>query len=196
MAPRTDTRKKILNITERMLMRRGYHAFSYQHIAAELAIKPAAVHYHFRTKPALVIAAIERYGRKFDAWERTVAEADAASRLLAYVDVGRQVVAMERVCALGMLTAQLQTVPDDVQDVASSIQRRVLRFYVDAFEEGRRSGTITFTGSAAAAGAAMSCAIIGAQQLARAFGPAVYDDVMAHHTSLLGLQWPAPELAP
>ena len=193
MAPRTDTRKKILNIAERMLMQRGYHAFSYQHIAAELSIKPAAVHYHFRTKSDLILATIDRYGRRFDAWEETVTDADPSARLLAYVEVGQQMVAWGRVCALGMLNTQFETLPEPVRQRAATIQRRVLAFYTRALEEGRAAGEMQFSGSAEDTGAAISCALIGAQQLARAFGPAAYDTVMQQQTSLLGLSWPATE---
>lgn len=194
--PRTDTRKKILEITERMLMQRGYHAFSYHHIAEELQIKPAAVHYHFRTKPLLVIATIERYVWKFDVWAETVADAGPAQRLLAYVDVGRQVVAWERVCALGMLNTQLAAVPSEVRDAAVAAQERILGFYVASLEAARDAGELAFDGPAADAAAAISCALFGAQQLSRAFGPAVYDRVMSQQMRTLGLEWPAPGASP
>ena len=177
-------------------MRRGYHAFSYQHIAAELSIKPAAVHYHFRTKADLILATIERYGRRFDDWEETVTDAGPSARLLAYVEVGQQMVVLGRVCALGMLNTQFETVPEPVQHLASTIQRRVLAFYSRALEEGRAAGEMRFEGSAEDTGAAISCALIGAQQLARAFGPTAYDTVMQQQTSQLGLSWPATESRP
>jgi hypothetical protein len=37
-----DTRTRILDLAENLLLERGFNAFSYQHIARELSVKPGA----------------------------------------------------------------------------------------------------------------------------------------------------------
>ena len=55
-----DTRTSILNLAEKLIRTRGYHAFSYQDISKPLKIKNAAVHYHFPAKADLGLAVIQR----------------------------------------------------------------------------------------------------------------------------------------
>ena len=48
-----NTRGAILDAAEELLQRRGYNAFSYHHIAVQLGIRNAAIHYHFPAKEDL-----------------------------------------------------------------------------------------------------------------------------------------------
>ncbi len=179
MGTRTDTRARILDIAERHLMQVGYAGFSFHDIAAELGVKTPAVHWHFRTKSDLVLAVITAYGAKFDAWEASVASLSAAARVDAYLDVGRFVVEHGRACALGMLAAQFHTVPAEVGEAALAVQRRILAFYATNLEAARTSRDLAFQGDAADKAVEVGCAVVGAQQLARALGPAAYDRVAA-----------------
>jgi TetR/AcrR family transcriptional repressor of nem operon len=113
--PRSQTSKKILNIAERNIMRSGYSAWSYHHIARELELKPAAIHYHYRTKSELVVAVVERYGCRFDAWARSVTGFEPAEQLAAYFEVGRHFVDRELVCTLVMLNTHREAIPAEVR---------------------------------------------------------------------------------
>lgn len=193
MVKRTNTRRRILDIAERLLMQRGYHAFSYQHIAAELGVKPAAIHYHFRTKPDLVVAAIERYGERFDAWAASVAGRSPRERLLGYFAIGRMVVADDRICALGMLNTQFATIPAEVQQITVAVQGRILAFYTETLAAGRALGELDFPGEPRDKSAEIGSTLVGAQQLARAHGAHVYDRVMGQQARALGMsdEWSA-----
>ena len=175
---RTDTRRRILELAERMVMQRGYHAFSFRHIAEALGVKSAAIHFHFRTKPLLVVAVLERYGAKFDTWTASVAAEPSPARLRSYFDVGRRVVADQRVCALGMINNELQTVPPEVREAVVAVQERVLAFYVATLEEGRQTGELAFEGPSSDKAMEIACALVGAQGLSRALGPAAYERVV------------------
>jgi len=63
-----NTKRKILDLTEALLQDKGFNGFSYAHIAAELGVKNAAIHYHFPTKEALGCAVIQRYRDRFQLW--------------------------------------------------------------------------------------------------------------------------------
>ena len=56
-----DNRSKILNAAQHMLQTRGFNAFSYRDLAAEVNIKSSSVHYHFPTKEDLAVALLEKY---------------------------------------------------------------------------------------------------------------------------------------
>ena len=188
--PRTGTSTAIVEIAERLLMQRGYHAFSYQHIADELAVRPPAVHYHFRTKEELVVAVVKRYGARFARWEASIGHLSAADRLVAYFDIGRHAVADQRVCALAMINAQFASVPTQVQAVAIAVQERVIAFYVRALNEGRAAGQLAFTGDTTDKATEIACALVGAQQMSRGLGPIAYERVIRHLAESVGVPMP------
>ena len=57
----TNTKRVILDLAESLLQEKGFNGFSYAHIATELGVKNAAIHYHFPTKEALMEALAEPY---------------------------------------------------------------------------------------------------------------------------------------
>ncbi|HMV69589.1 MAG TPA: TetR/AcrR family transcriptional regulator [Myxococcota bacterium] len=193
MTSRSGTRDRILAIADRHLMRHGYHAFSFADIASEIGVKTAAVHYHFPTKPDLVITVIQAYARRFEAWSASVAAAPAADRLCGYFEIGRLVAADGRVCPLSMITAQQDAVPAEVVAEVKRLQAPILAFYASSLEEARVAGQVQFLGRAEDEALLVACALVGAQLLARVFGPDAYLKVMRQQARTLGLpeRWPA-----
>ena len=55
-----DTRQRILDVAEQLLLERGYAGFSYQDIADAVGIRKASIHHHFPAKEDLGRAIIER----------------------------------------------------------------------------------------------------------------------------------------
>src|SRR3954466_13792496 len=56
----SDTRERILDTAERLFAERGFGATSLRSIIASAEVNLAAVHYHFRSKEALLEAVIVR----------------------------------------------------------------------------------------------------------------------------------------
>jgi TetR/AcrR family transcriptional repressor of nem operon len=185
--PRTDTRERILDIAERRMMREGYLALTFHDVAEELGVQTPAIHYHFRSKADLGEAVVVRYGAKFDAWAEAVTPLRPAARLEAYLDVGRQVVASGRTCALGLINAQLGALPEAIGAAAIAVQTRVLSFYTDNLAAARAAGDVHFTGDPADKAAQVAVTLVGAQQMSRAFGPTTYDRVVSQLRADLGL---------
>jgi TetR/AcrR family transcriptional repressor of nem operon len=57
-----------MDLAESFLQDKGFNGFSYAHIAAELGVKNAAIHYHFPSKEELICAVIQRYRDRFQLW--------------------------------------------------------------------------------------------------------------------------------
>ncbi len=108
---------EILDVAERLVQTRGFNAFSYADIAAELGISKPALHYHYPSKEALGDALIARYSERFfgalDAIHAT--EQDAGARLAGYVALYRGVLSANRMCLCGMLAAEYQTLPSGMR---------------------------------------------------------------------------------
>ncbi len=179
-----DTRTAILDAAERLVQQRGYNGFSYADVAAELDLTKAGLHYHFAGKSELGVALMSRYAHRFG---EALAEIDAGDRpapekLDAYAGLYANVLSDERMCLCGMLAAEYGTLPVPMQTV-------VLRFFDDnerwlegVLEAGRRSGTISITGSARDAARLIVSALEGAMLVARP-----YADVERFRTASRGL---------
>ncbi len=195
---RSDTRARALALTEWQLMRHGYHGFSFRDIAAALSVKPSAVHYHFPTKPDLVVTAVERYGRRFGGWVEAVAHLSPADQLLAYIALGHLVVMDGRTCALGMLQSEAATLPAPVLFAANAVFGDFVGFYTTRLGAARAMGEARFHGPPEVAAEVLGCTLIGAQHLSRSRGPEAYVRVMRLQAAQLGLcgPWPTPPLPP
>src|ERR1039457_6371309 len=143
---KTDTATQILDAAEQLVQVRGFNAFSYADVAAELKITKAALHYHFASKSELGEALVNRYAARFaEALAATESQFDdAPSQLTAYVGLYRSVLREKRMCLCGMLAADYQTLPGPMQDA-------VVQFFDDnevwltrVLTRGRDTGTLAF----------------------------------------------------
>ncbi|WP_051229321.1 TetR/AcrR family transcriptional regulator [Paludibacterium yongneupense] len=166
--PRGDTRKRILDIAETLLLTRGFNGFSYQAISGELGVKNAAIHYHFPHKTDLGIELIQRYRRRFRRFTEAQADLDAASRLDAYFELTDSYYRRHRqVCPSGILSTEFHTLPCAMQDEAALFIEEMRAWSVAIARQGRDGGVFHYAGSAEAMGAVMFSALQGGLQLAR-----------------------------
>lgn len=134
----------ILDVAERLVQTRGFNAVSYGDVAAELGITRPALHYHYAGKAELGAALVERYSARFT---RALAALDASgvppvAKLEGYVNLYAQVLAQDRMCLCGMLAAEFETLP-------ANMQGALLRFFdhnetwlSGVIATGRRDGTL------------------------------------------------------
>jgi TetR/AcrR family transcriptional repressor of nem operon len=167
-----DTAQRILDIAERLVQVRGYNAFSYAHIAAELGITKASLHYHFSGKAELGQALIARYAQRFAlALEEIDSKATPApAKLAAYAGLYADALRGQRMCLCGMLAAEYQTLPEQ-------IRKAVVAFFDDneiwlerVLEQGRTDDTLKFDGSARETARMIISGLEGAMLVARPYG--------------------------
>ena len=106
-------RDRILDVAELLVQRRGFNGFSYAHIAAELGITKASLHYHFAGKAELGEALIAPLRRPLRGGARRIDAdgADAPRQLTAYADSTPASCDGQRMCLCGMLAAEYETLP-------------------------------------------------------------------------------------
>ncbi|MBF6456726.1 TetR/AcrR family transcriptional regulator [Nocardia cyriacigeorgica] len=81
----TDTRERLLAAAERLLLESGYERVSIRAVCAAAEVNPAAVHYHFGSKQALVAALLQ--SRLGPLWEASLDDlADRAATVAECVD--------------------------------------------------------------------------------------------------------------
>jgi len=165
-----DTRTRILDLAESLLLARGYNAFSYQHIARELGIKPAAIHYHYPSKDDLGTAIVSRQLRRLRKWRDLPRVTDLRpdqqlEALFAVYDTHlKQNI---RVCLFGALAADFQTLPAPMQQELRTFNRELMEWVAEVLAAGRATSTIRFVGSPAAKSAQLLTTLAGALQSAR-----------------------------
>ncbi len=185
-----DTKTQILDLAERLLLDRGFNAFSYANIASALNIKNAAVHYHFPTKAELGVAIIRRTRDRFTGWtqsQRTIAKSPSEKlesffrQYLKFLEAGQQV------CLGGALQTDFKTLPAEMQAETKKFSAEFLVWMEGVLEEGRERKVFSFPGEARDQAILVLASLQGALQMTRAAGPSCLHLAMAQIRRLLGL---------
>ncbi|NKF24480.1 TetR/AcrR family transcriptional regulator [Solimonas marina] len=180
---RPDTREEILRCAEVLLLQRGFNGFSYQHIAVQLGIRTAAVHYYFATKDDLGVALVHRYRDSFQQWVRALPiDLSGWQRLHAYfrtytehLDAGDS----GRLCPGGAFGADFGVLSDQVRLEARTLMRETYAWLVLTLEEGRRDRSLRFDGDAYDKAVVVGAALQGGLQIARLAGAHRFQQLLA-----------------
>ncbi|GAA4049275.1 TetR/AcrR family transcriptional regulator [Hymenobacter glaciei] len=165
-----DTRTRILDLAEVLLLERGYNAFSYHHLARELGIKPAAIHYHYPSKDDLGTALVTRQLRRLRKWRGLprVTGLGPAQQLDALLAVYENHLGHDRrVCLFGALAADFRTLPEAMQAELRVFNHELTEWLAEVLSAGRATDAFRFVGSPAAKALQLLTTLAGALQVAR-----------------------------
>lgn len=142
------TPTRILDAAERIVQARGFNAFSYGDVAAELSITTAALHYHYPRKTELGTALVTRYSARFASRLKALDEANssAKSRLNGYVGIYAEALAQGRMCLCGVLAAEYLTLSADMQAAIRDFFEQSEMWVSRVLEQGKAEGSVEFTG--------------------------------------------------
>ena len=178
-----DTSIHILDVAERLVQTRGFNAFSYADVAAELTITTAALHYHFAGKAELGEALLVRYANRFNDALATIEarSVDAPAKLDEYVDLYLGVLREHRMCLCGMLAAEYETLPTSMQSVVVRFFDDNERWLARVLLQGSNEGTIAFTGPPYETARMIVSGFEGAMLVARTFADITRFQSAAEH---------------
>jgi TetR/AcrR family transcriptional regulator, transcriptional repressor for nem operon len=182
--PPTTTSQRILDVAERLVQSRGYNGFSYAHIAGELDVTKASLHYHFAGKAELGEALIERYSARFaDALEGIDHTTDdAEAKLHAYASLYADVLRGDRMCLCGMLAGEYQTLPQPMRNSVIRFFDHNVAWLAGVLAGGQADGTLAFAGSPQVTAQTFLAALQGAMLVARPYGDLKRFQAAAEHT--------------
>ncbi len=132
-----DTKTKILDYAEGMTQTRGFNGFSYLDVAAEIGIKTASIHYHFKHKDDLAVALVERIRVTHASGFREI-EASTTSpkkRLESLIEYFQGSVREGKFCLCGMMAAELQSVSPRVSTLVDAYFKDVQTWLARQFKE-------------------------------------------------------------
>lgn len=108
-----ETRDQILDLAERAIRLRGYHAVSFRDIADEMGIKSASIHYHFRHKEDLGAAMVERYAKRVHDFVGDAGDLNWPDAVARFGAVYKRALHDEDLqCLCGMLAAESAGLPE------------------------------------------------------------------------------------
>jgi TetR/AcrR family transcriptional regulator, transcriptional repressor for nem operon len=180
----TNTKRAILDLAETLLQDKGFNGFSYTHIANELGVKNAAIHYHFPTKEDLGCAIVQRYRDRFQLWVNNARVKDLSpqEKLDWFFDIYANMRADHgKVCIAGALETEFNSIPDALRQQTESLTGELLTWLVSTLEEGREAGVFQFKGQPADKAALILSSVQGALQMARALGTDKFYAVVTQH---------------
>ncbi len=184
MSEPSNTRRQILDLGEALLQNVGYNGFSYAHIATELGVKNAAVHYHFPSKEELGCAIVKRYQDRFQLWVNNarVKDLPLVEKLDWFFGIYTNYRADNgKVCIAGTLETEFNAIPDSLRVETKALTMDMLTWLEATLTEGRTAGVFAFKGNPADKAALILSSLQGALQIARAMGTEKFHAVVQQH---------------
>lgn len=169
---KSPTQDRLLDAAELLCRTQGYNAFSFRHLAEEVGIRTASIHYHFPTKADLGKALVVRYRQRFESALAEVErrEKSAMGRLEGLVGILKgSLKDRNQMCLCGILAAEASTLPASVRDEMRRFFREMENWIATVLESGRKAKQLHFSGDPAQAATALAGALEGLMMSARAF---------------------------
>jgi len=179
-----NSKRTIMNMAEALLQDKGFNGFSYAHIATELGVKNAAIHYHFPSKEDLGRAVVKRYRDRFQLWinNARVKDLSPEKKLDWFFSIYTDMRADKgKVCLVGSMEAEFNSIPEGLQAEVEGLHKELLTWLEATLSEGRQAGVFNFNGEPAGKAALILSSVQGALQMARALGTKKFRDVVEQH---------------
>lgn len=130
-------KERIIEEANKLLVEKGYNAFSYKNITEKIDIKTSSIHYHFPTKSDLGIAIIHKHQ---EAFEHTILKTnektpiEKINKLFLYY---KRLVAEEKVCIVGALTSDINTLDEPLRKELLIFTDKIIQWTNSILEDGQ-----------------------------------------------------------
>ncbi len=184
MVRNSNTKRMIMDLAESFIQEKGFNGFSYAHIAKELNVKNAAIHYHFPSKETLVAAVMQRYSDRFKLWinNSRVKDLSPEEKLDWFFNIYTNTRADNgKVCLGGSLETEFNSLPDSVREQTQALTRELLSWLGATLQEGRDAGVFHFSGEPADKATLILSSLQGGLQMARALGTGRFRAIVQQH---------------
>lgn len=164
-----STRDHILDVAQALAQQRGFNAFSYKDVAAQVGIRAPSIHYYFPSKDDLGVALVERYREQFNQLRATIdRQSSIRTRLKKYAALFRATSAdAGKMCLCGMLAAEFGALPKAMQVGVSGFFSDNEAWLAEVLELGRSRGELQFSDSSTERAESIFSVLEGAMLSAR-----------------------------
>lgn len=139
-----STKEALLSAAEQLIRGRGYSAFSYADLAQTVGIRKASIHHHFPAKSDLGAALVGLYRDRFAELLSKIdrEEDDAMAKLSRYAAIYELSVRQGMLCLCGMLSTEMNVLPDDIRDGVKQFLSEQLRWLAVTVKAGAKNDQI------------------------------------------------------
>ena len=144
----SQTRGKILELGEDLIVTKGYNAFSYHDISKELGIKNAAVHYYFPAKENLGTSIVKNNILRFEEMvdNMKTKNFNEVDQLEAFFKVYAKTNRDEKICLIGSLSPDFNTLSEMTQHELKKMLNIIVNWLSGILKSGRKKGLFKFDG--------------------------------------------------
>jgi TetR/AcrR family transcriptional regulator, transcriptional repressor for nem operon len=136
-----NTKELIIATANKLLIERGYNAFSYKNISEQIGIKTSSIHYHFPAKTDLGVAIIKSHSKALrDTIERT-RDKNALEKLHKLFLYYKRLAHDNKVCIVSALTSDVNTLDEPVRLELVQFSNEVVDWTAFILEEGQLQNT-------------------------------------------------------
>lgn len=133
-----DTRSELIHAARRLLQSKGYAAFSYADLAAQVGIRKASIHYHFPSKIDLGVAVIQEQHATRSAQLRQIESRypSTQERLFAFVALFEHSHMNGELPLSGALAAEMGCLPSRMQIQARAFLDEQMQWLIHILQLG------------------------------------------------------------
>lgn len=165
---RTQTRQDLLDLAKNLLQRRGASGFSFQDLADRLKIRKASIHYHFKTKNALLEELLKEYRQIFETWKQEKAKRPPVEQWRAYTRIFRHLLKDQgSLCPQGALSVEVENLPNNLKKNLRALHLQHKEWLVSILKEGQADKSFNKDFDPKATAVLIGASLQGALQLAR-----------------------------
>lgn len=138
------TREVIIDKADQYIRNKGYNAFSFKDISNDIGIKTASIHYHFPAKSDLGVATVREHIARTEALKERVANESPLTKLESFLAVHSQIQYENKVCIVGSLATDLNTMDDAIKEELKAFAQLVLNWLTEVLTEGKEQKIFDF----------------------------------------------------
>lgn len=172
-----STKQKILDITDELILSKGYNAFSFADISERLGIKKASIHYHFSSKEELGKELIKYHAIKTRALFTESVALSPIERLDLFFSIYDQRKSKQQVCLVGSLSTDLLTLGDSLKNEMRDLASIILNGLTGILIDGKRENTFRFADQPRTKALQIITNLLGGLQLSRLTSDADFEEI-------------------
>lgn len=132
-----ETRAELIKKAQMYLQRNGYNAFSFQHLADDLEVKKASIHYYFRSKEDLLVALIKDYQAQFAQFTADVAGLGPEERIRKYMKIYKGFAKDSyKICPIGALSLDFSSLKKETKKTANDLVDQHRKWLIETISAG------------------------------------------------------------
>jgi AcrR family transcriptional regulator len=138
------TRETIIDTADQLIRSNGFNAFSFKDISNKIGIKTASIHYHFPTKSDLGVATIKEHIERFEQLKAKLSNKSPLTKLKEFLSIYSLIKSENKVCLVGSLATDLNTVDDNVKNELKDFAELVLNWVTEILGDGKKQKIFEF----------------------------------------------------